>query len=139
MVYYLLTNTKQSLVRKLYLVLSLFWTIAILVLCLMDLSDVNTVKRVRIPHADKIVHLLMYTILSFLWGMVLLRTHFFKEVNHIILIMSFVIFGLAIEILQGYGGFNRSFEWQDIVANTIGVIIGYFICLKILNFKPHKS
>lgn len=105
----------------------------------MDLSDIDKPKRFSFAHIDKIVHLFIYTVFSFLWGMTFLKKRTFTFSNNVFLIVLSIFFGIIIEILQGFGGFNRSFEWQDILANSIGVLLGYIICLKILTFKPHNS
>lgn len=125
--------------RKSYFILALCWTLFVAVMCLIDLSDVKTPKQFTFPHIDKIVHTLFYTIISFLWGMTFLRKDSPKISNNYVLLIICIGFGILIELLQGFGGFNRSFEWEDILANSIGVFLGYIICLKILTFKPHNS
>lgn len=115
----------------------MLWTIIVTVLCLVDLSKVNTQNSISIPNLDKIVHLVFYTLMTFLWGISLLKPSSSIFPKSVALIASCIIFGIIIEILQGFGGFNRSFEWKDILANTTGVFLGYIICLKILKFKPH--
>ena len=79
---------------------------------------------------DKIVHVCMYAILSFL----LLRGFFKQQSNHpprySVLISSVVfcaVIGAGIEFLQPVLTMYRQFEWADMMANATGTVCGYFL------------
>lgn len=83
-----------------------------------------------IPHFDKYFHFFMYCLLQ-----VLLSRGFYRQTNFPRLtgsailyagIISFV-YGVIIEILQGLVFSQRSFDVEDIAANTGGIIAGSFI------------
>tara|TARA_B100001057_G_scaffold498002_1_gene603732 strand:+ start:1958 stop:2206 length:249 start_codon:yes stop_codon:yes gene_type:complete len=74
---------------------------------------------------DKLIHLIMYFILILLWGINLIS---FKFSLFKILFLT-IIFGLLIEILQYLLPFGRYFDLGDIIANSVGAIIGIIILL----------
>lgn len=67
---------------------------------------------------DKIQHILAYFVLMYWYGMGFTRHWRWSA--------FFVLLGIGLEFLQGYGGF-RSFDLYDMVANTFGVILGQLI------------
>lgn len=76
----------------------------------------------------------MYALLSFL-----MLIGFFHQKNEpfskqvLYIIVSCVIIGFVIEILQGTIIVKRYFSWTDICSNTIGTLIGY------LAFRIYKK
>lgn len=120
--------------------LAIIWNIAILVFCLVNLSNVNQVSSIRIPHIDKIVHFLFYTTSSFLWSWALLnKTSKHYQLNLVLIVVGLIAFGLAIECLQDVLPTKRSFEWYDVLANTMGVLFGTSIYLLYEKLKPRIS
>lgn len=74
----------------------------------------------EVPHADKVFHFLSYSSLGY-WFSQCFFNRFFKRT----LILLFVM-GTSIEFLQPFTGY-RTFDFFDIVANTIGCLIGIFL------------
>ncbi|MAJ83270.1 MAG: hypothetical protein CMC16_03245 [Flavobacteriaceae bacterium] len=74
---------------------------------------------------DKLIHLTMYCILILLWGINLIRFKF----SLIKILFLTIIFGLLIETLQYLLPFGRYFDLGDIIANSVGAIIGIIILL----------
>jgi VanZ family protein len=71
------------------------------------------------PHVDKLVHFILYGILTFL--MILYRKEKFIEESKLILLIAFS-WGFTIELLQHYCTINRQFELLDLGANFLGII-----------------
>ena len=67
-----------------------------------------------IQGTDKYLHIVAYLFLSF-------SAAFRKPANHIFIFSYFLLFGLAIELIQPY--FDRYFELFDIIANSIGTLL----------------
>ncbi len=74
---------------------------------------------------DKLIHLTMYCILILLWGINLINFKF----SLIKILFLTIIFGLLIETLQYLLPFGRYFDLGDIIANSVGAIIGIIILL----------
>lgn len=79
---------------------------------------------------DKVLHLSIFALLGFCF----MAT--FPKIKFIHYIQIMLIYSILTEILQDEMGFGRSLETLDLVADTIGVIIGYFafMQLKRINF-----
>jgi len=74
---------------------------------------------------DKIVHIGMYLIFStlFCWA---LQTE--KNLNKLYVVMPFTIgWGIFMEYLQRGMHLGRSYELNDIIANSLGVVTGVLI------------
>lgn len=113
----------------LYKYLYLLWAIAIAIGSFMPAKKL---PKVAILEFDKIVHILMYFMLTFF----LAKAQIFNNKNLTTTCLAVTIFyGIFIEIIQGTVPFiNRSFDIFDIIANTTGAIIALFF-YKHLNKK----
>jgi VanZ family protein len=74
---------------------------------------------------DKVVHFTMYFIFSIL-GCWALKTEINRQKNWLILPVI-IGWGIFMELLQLEMRVGRSFEWFDILANSVGVITGILI------------
>ena len=82
-------------------------------------------KLPGVTGTDKTHHLVTYFLLALPSGL--------KKPNKwVLFIFLFIIFGGVIEMIQPY--VNRYGEWLDFLANTIGVIFGFFLGV-VLNNK----
>jgi VanZ family protein len=76
--------------------------------------------RVDVAYVDKIGHLVLYGVLM-AWFCQLYRTRIFYAAG-------FILMGVALEVIQGQLGY-RSYEVADMVANTLGVLLGWGVAL----------
>ena len=115
-----------------------FLIVVIYVLSIVALSLLPPQDLPKIPlfkGADKVIHIMMYFIFSilFCWA---IRT----EINfyRLILVISVtIVWGIFMEYLQLKMHMGRSFDPNDILANSFGVVSGVFIYLMAL-FKMHS-
>ncbi|MEQ1662058.1 MAG: VanZ family protein [Thiobacillus sp.] len=70
-----------------------------------------------ITHGDKLIHLIGYAILMFWWAQLIMQ-------QRGRLALAVVVFGIAIEFLQGYTP-NRQPDVFDALANSSGVLLGW--------------
>jgi len=68
-------------------------------------------------HADKIVHLAGYAVLTFWWAQLVTRQRWKLAV-------AVVLFGVAIELLQGLTP-DRQPDLLDALANSSGILLGW--------------
>lgn len=108
----------------LFLALALFWTIAITVACLVDMSDV---PAANVENIDKVAHLGFYAIFSILWFLYLENKIESTPKLFLIVFMLSVVFGVFIEFCQSNFTVNRQADVKDAVANTIGATIGLLL------------
>lgn len=103
------------------LITTLIYSAALTLVCLVPL---NGVIKVNITLGDKIFHAVTYMILSFLWYLTFyynLNSSKTKALMYAMLVS--ITFGIIIEILQGTVTAYRSADINDVIANTIGVLI----------------
>jgi len=116
-------------------IISVLYTLVLLSLCLMSL---NNLPKVTLNHADKIFHLSAYFIFTVLWSFTFLLKFSFKIKRSILLATAFaILFGIFIEVLQGTYTSSRSFDYYDVLANTLGALIATIV-LKIIATKYQK-
>lgn len=118
--------------KRLILFSAIIVFLAITVLSLMPPKS-----EIRIPTNDKVGHFIAYTVFSL--NVCLVFPVFNKRLFFVLL--AIVIYGIVIEILQGYVG--RTCSFYDFLANTSGVLIGFVLFTlfgkRILNILYKKS
>ena len=118
---------KQLLEGKFLRIIAIGYTIFVTVIMLVPISKGPTIN---FPYADKIVHSIIYFVFVIVWLTYFLISE--KENKRIYLIVSLVLFvyGIVIEVLQGSVVASRAHDNWDIVANTIGIILGVIVFYK---------
>lgn len=108
--------------RKLEKWLVYIWIIIILVISTVPIRSIRSDGDVFLPHADKVVHFLMYFVFQ-----ILLMNHNLqfgrKASKAVLFIMSFG-YGFLLECIQGYFLVERAFDNYDIIANITGALAG---------------
>ena len=95
--------------QKLWLGLGVLAIVFLAVLCLVPMSNL---PKVNIN--DKFVHFSAYFILAAWFSGII------KRKNYLVFGICLLAFSYLIEILQGLSKY-RSFEWQDLLANGLGI------------------
>ncbi len=94
--------------------ISLFVTIVYLSLTSRHLDVVSFAM------SDKVGHLMAYFSLMTWFGQI-----YTTKYQHIVLVTGFAAMGAMLEGLQYLGG-HRMFEYNDMIANTVGVGVGWW-------------
>lgn len=106
------------------------WVIIIIAACMSHKSDEpNTSFFDIIPHFDKVVHIVLYAILTLLWTEALARKRGYITVGNTIMVtlLSFSL-GVCIEVFQPLVG--RTSDIWDAAANAAGCVLGVIPCAK---------
>lgn len=104
---------------RLYRMLALLWTVAILVACLWP---GKRVPRVDIPFVDKWTHFVLFGVFAALWLLALQRKSFRTLLG--IFFLS-VIYGCVVEGLQAaFPSLGRSGDIIDALADAVGGALG---------------
>jgi len=112
----------KHLLKRNSLWLAILVTIAI---ALLSLIKIESTQPINIKYLDKLLHLISYVVLSFLWF-----TAFIKSKKIILVFISCIAYGVLLEFLQAQTGY-RTYEYADMLANSLGVLIGYLIFSKL--------
>lgn len=95
------------------------WLLTIFILCATPGNYIPSVSWLELLSFDKLVHAGMFFILNSLFFLLVFK----QDQKTLFLFLYFslsVAYGVALEWMQANVFTNRSADWQDIVANTIG-------------------
>ena len=110
-------------------------TLLILFGTLMPNSDL---PKYQVFNYDKVMHVAAFMAWTLATG-ITWRAFQPKRVSLAILIIVPLLFGIAIEILQGILPTNRSPEWIDIIFDALGTFLGILIYLLLLSVKDQSE
>ena len=79
---------------------------------------------ITIPFFDKIVHIVLFAILSWLALKAYGSVHKYRNTK---MVAAIAIYGILIEVVQLYLIPFRSFEFVDIIADAIGAFLGMIL------------
>lgn len=108
------------------------WIVTITLLSLISTKNL-TKFSVEIIGIDKLIHIFIYLILSFLLAWGLKKTVKYKKLSLKMLAAVFLftsLYGLSMEIAQKLMTTGRNFEYYDIIANIIGSLIGVLFFIR---------
>jgi VanZ family protein len=95
------------------------------------------VPKVEIPLVDKWTHFILFGGYSFLW---MWRIEIKDKRSVALVIISGVVYGAVIELLQGLlVMLGRSMEFMDWVADTIGVLLGWFLYAAVMRMSGNNK
>lgn len=111
----------KNLLERNSFVLAVIFSILILVLSLANLQGMPSLGTYQ--HSDKVKHTIAYSILSFFW---VTSCYFGKiKIKSLYVILIILTYGIIIEVLQTSFTSYRTGDLLDILANSLGVFIGY--------------
>ncbi|MBJ7428629.1 MAG: VanZ family protein [Bacteroidia bacterium] len=111
------------------------WAIIVTGLCGTNGSNLPHFEFSSLIRIDKVAHLLLFGTETYLIAIAARKVNQVKT-NFQIIFPAFLIgtgFGILIEILQATVFTNRTFDYLDMVANTLGCLIAWLLLS--LNFK----
>src|SRR5215471_12441830 len=106
------------------------WMLIILYLSFTPLTNWPQETILQKLYVDKLVHITMYSILSFLLLLGLTRQQKKLPLRYqaiVVAVLFCAAMGATIEFLQPVLTMYRKFEWLDMAANATGAILGYYI------------
>ncbi|MBU0621487.1 MAG: VanZ family protein [Gammaproteobacteria bacterium] len=103
------------MLRKVWLTAGWLWVAIVFYLSLMP----HPPEPVSFEGVDKLEHLVAYA-----WLMLWFCQVYLDQKMRMRLFVALAAMGVGIEILQSMGGY-RYFEYADMLANTLGVAIGW--------------
>lgn len=101
--------------------ISIMWMFVVFIVSMVDLS---TNQSSIFPNSDKVVHFLVYGIMTIFF---LSRLQLEKNISEVlaitIAIVAATIFGGLMEILQGLYTAGRTASMGDFIANALGAVV----------------
>ncbi len=125
-------HIKRLLEGKTVLFIAVLYSTVITILFFLPSQDL---PNTRLPGADKVIHALIYFILANVWLLYLyLKKDFQLNTKWILaLLVSLLLYGIIVEIIQGLFTDNRSADIFDVAANLIGSVLGIYFFKSIKN------
>ena len=110
----------KKLLEHNILFLAIVATIIVAILSLTSVPKINL--GLQIKSGDKILHILAYFTLSFVWFLAMQeRMSSFAEKGRLIALL--ILYGIILEVLQGGITDYRTGDFYDVIANIIGVLL----------------
>lgn len=106
---------------------SIIWSFIILILCSIPGKEFPDTAFVNIPHLDKIVHFILYFILSYFIIRDFLKRNTLNINIYILTVFFVIVLGTGIEILQHYLIPFRTGEIFDMLFNVMGALLFVFL------------
>ncbi|MEZ4875668.1 MAG: VanZ family protein [Flavobacteriaceae bacterium] len=113
----------HKFVRLVTLAYTLFVTIIMLI-------PISGSSEIHIPYFDKMVHCGIYAVYVFLWLWYFWGHNKENKKAYFLVPIALCIYGIVIEILQGRFVATRTEDFWDVIANSIGILIGLFVFYK---------
>jgi VanZ family protein len=88
-------------------------------------------EMVSFAFSDKVGHFLAYAVLMGWFGQI-----FSGRFSLILFAIGFALMGISLEYVQGMGR-HRHFEYADMAANTIGVVLGLILTTTLFKGSLH--
>ncbi|HZZ74554.1 MAG TPA: VanZ family protein [Puia sp.] len=108
------------------------WTIFILILMAIPGNMLPREEKTFIPNLDKLVHATLFGSFVFLWSIYYATR---KEKNnhsnsrYVLILIIACLYGVATELMQKYLIPNRDYDIYDIMADSIGAVLGFLFVL----------
>lgn len=122
----LLNNTRNLLdkISKIFTkILPIYW--AFLTFMLLRPGVENLEYPFMFEGIDKILHVTIFAMLGFCFVAA------FPKVKFIYFFQIMLGYSILTEILQDEMGWGRSLEVLDLVADTVGILLGYYLFIKV--------
>lgn len=118
--------------KKTVLRLGILYSLLITIAFLMPTSGKLNQFDFFIP-IDKLLHAIIHLILAFIWltAIVYQKNKQIKTKWIALTLISCVVYGIIIEIFQGQLVNTRKADFMDVIANSVGTLLGLLLFLKV--------
>ncbi|MBL4663839.1 MAG: VanZ family protein [Flavobacteriaceae bacterium] len=119
-------DTKRLLQVNAVRNISVVYTLCITFLLLFPATNV---PKIDVPSFDKIGHVFMFTLLVVLWTLFVWSKGKKRGMKIWFVLFCAFIYGIIIETIQGLFLETRTADVWDLVANSVGILLGWLISL----------
>ncbi len=121
----------HTLKVRVILLIAVSVTLSILFLSLIRLDDLPDLK---VKQMDKYYHTFAYFVLTLSWIAYFKIRNKKLKINFLFyIVIGLILFGIVIEVLQRALTDYRLLDYQDMIANTIGVILATTLFIPVRN------
>ena len=127
---------KHLLEHKYLLVVTVSFQIGVTVLMLLPSSGF---PNIQISNFDKLAHVGIYFLSFLLWAFSFFNKAASLKKTIILVLILLLIYGMVIEVVQGQFIPDRTSDIWDIVANSVGLGIGWVVFYILKPIWPAKN
>ena len=120
----------------------IFWTLLILLVCLMPGDNLPSTSFLSFKGADKLIHFTLYLVLFIFVGKGLVNYFDSSYSSNRIILIAFLyclFLGVGVEFLQSVFVAGRSGDFFDVLSNAMGASVGIVILLVQLKRSTRKT
>lgn len=116
------------------------WALFIFILCAIPGKNLPHYSWADLLSVDKLVHFTMFFVLAVLFkrGFVQQTISILSSKQDVILVLSGILYGGSLELMQSYFYTDRSGSWFDFLANSLGTIAGIYFFKKLFDEKGNR-
>jgi hypothetical protein len=119
-----------KLLLKNSLAAAILWTFIIFGLCCTPGQYIPTTNWLELLSFDKFVHASIFFILTVLWLIFLFKSNKLSKASMIFVLLSCIVYGGMLEMMQATVFSNRSGDLPDFIANSFGCLMGLWFFSK---------
>ncbi len=121
-----------------YLLPPVLWSLAILWIISIPGTSIPTSRFLNIPHLDKLVHLAVFAVFTFLlsYGLHMQEINVFKKHPYTISLLVGVVYSILTEWIQLRFIHSRSGEFYDLIADVTGCLMGVILYFYLKRYIP---
>lgn len=115
-------------------IITFIWAGFILLLSVLPGGAVNFPHLFNFLPVDKLVHIFIYAVFVFVMMVGFKKQYTFTWLRYhtaSVAIITAIVYGIFMELLQGFVIMDRNLEFYDIAANTLGSFAGYWTFIMI--------
>lgn len=103
-----------------------------LLVTVMMLIPTSGSSYINLPHSDKIFHIAIYGILFVVWAM---SCKVDRNRRYLLwtIVVLLTLYGIIIELIQGEWIESRTSDIWDVIANSVGILLGMVIFHKLIS------
>jgi len=96
-------------------------------------NDLPKLGFLEFIHFDKWVHAGIFAVLTFLFSWPFRKLYPVQHRLFVTIAVLALLYGIAMEYVQEYFTTDRDFDYNDMIADGVGCLIGYFAIRFIIN------
>jgi VanZ family protein len=115
-------------------ILALFYTLFLATSLLLPASAFQKFTFTSLLELDKLIHFIIFFLFETLWLLAVIQKKSITSKTKAQYLIVGICYGVLLEFLQSTSAFERSFEYGDVIANTLGCILGVLSFTVVLKF-----
>lgn len=110
------------------------WALIIFVLCATPGQYIPSNNWLDLLSVDKLVHASIFCLLT-LFGLFWLHKKQYSTLQLVLCLFVCILYGMLLELMQATVFTNRSADWKDVIANSLGCLLAPVVLKQLIKKK----